>query len=150
MGREARLRLVVSNEPQAEELDQLRDFAAKVDDEDHWQRLLASAETDESRAELERVVGPLLPFRKPRCHAPTCESELPPLYQPVLIVRKRPEDGPIFAPIEIRICANCKAEMTVRDVLSEDIWRQVVNQCLGAGEPIPSRLLTELMFDRIQ
>jgi hypothetical protein len=150
MGHEARLRLVTKETPRAEELEQLREFASKVEDEAHWSRLLASAESDESRAELERVLGPLLPFRKPRCHSPSCESGLPPIWQPVLVVRKRPDDAPIWAPIEVRFCETCKKEMGVRDLMTDDIWRQITFQCLSSGEPIPVRLLTQLTFDRIQ
>lgn len=148
MGHESRLRLVTSTSPPAEDLEQLREFASQVEGEDHWSRLLASAETEESRAELERVVGPLLPFRKPRCHAPTCESGLPPVWTPVLLVRKRPEDGPIFAPIEIRLCDECKRTMKVRDAITDDIWTQIIRQTVAAGEPVPVRALSQLMFER--
>jgi hypothetical protein len=149
MGHASRLRLVTKDQPREEEREQLQAFADQVESEEHWTRLKASAETDDARAELERVVGPMLRFRQARCHTPLCDSGLPPLYQPVLVVRKRPDDPPIWAPIEIRVCAHCKDEMGVVDVLTDDIWGQITRQCIAGGEPIPVRLLTALSFDRV-
>jgi hypothetical protein len=149
MGHDTRLRLVRSNRVPPEDVAQLQAFADQVEDEAHWQRLLATAQTDDSRAELETVVGPMLKFRQPRCHTPECDSGEPPLFQPVLIVRKRPQDQ-IWAPLEFRVCDTCRAKITVGDLLTVDIWQQIVQQCLAAGEPIPVREMTSLMFDRVQ
>lgn len=148
MGRESRLRLVPRRDDDAER-EQLQAFANQVEDEAHWQRLLATAATDENRVELERVIGPLLKFRQARCHAPSCESGELPIWQPVLIVRKRASDSPSWAPIEIRVCGSCKDKMTVRDVLSDDIWSQIVSKSVAAGEPVPARILSSLTFYRV-
>lgn len=150
MGRDARIRLVVSNQLPDDTREQLQAFADAVEDEAHWQRLLGTATTDEAREELERVVAPMLRFRKARCHTPACDSGQLPIWQPVLVVRKRPEDPPMWAPIEVRYCDRCKDDMTVRDLLTGDIWSQIVRQCVAAGDPVPVRLLTGLLFDRLQ
>lgn len=127
----------------------LQAFADQVEDEAHWQQLLASADEDR-RADLERLVGPLLAFRRPRCAAPSCDSGLPPVYRPVLVVRKRLEDTPLYAPIEIGLCKTCKAQMRVGDAITDDIWTQIIRQCVACGYPVPDRALTALTFDRVQ
>jgi hypothetical protein len=156
VGAEARLRLVrptrrygTDDEPTEWERERLQQFADQVDSEAHWQRLLKTATTDAHRAELERIIGPLLRFRQSRCTSPGCESGLPAIYQPVLVLRKRPEDDPMWAPIELRLCEVCKAQMSARDLLVDDIWTQIIKQCVANGDPVPVRLLSQLTFDRV-
>lgn len=148
MGNAARSRLRLVTPDRIEGGDHLRGMAAQVRDEAHWQEILANAQDVATAAELERAVGPLLPFRNVRCHSPLCESGLPPVYQPVLVVRHQSWGDPIYAPVEIRICEECKASMLVGDVLADGIWEQVCAKCEAAGEPTPTRLLTQLTFDR--
>ncbi len=148
MGTAARARLRVVSPERIDGGDKLREMAALVRDEAHWSEILTSAETTEARDELERAVGPLLSFRNTRCHAPLCESGLSPIFQPVLVVRHQAWGDPIYVPIEIRLCEECKDEMRVGDALANGMWEQVVAKCDEAGEPTPTRILTQLTFDR--
>jgi hypothetical protein len=148
MGSAARTRLRLVTPDRIDGGDALREMAARITDEASWQAILASAQDDETRAELERVVGPLLAFRHPHCHTPLCESGLPPIYQPTLVVRHQAWGDPIYAPIEIRVCEDCKASMRVGDLMTSAIWGQICAKCDEAGEPTPTRILTQLTFDR--
>jgi hypothetical protein len=131
------------------ELDVVRSYAAQVTSEDHWKQILASAPSDQVRAELERTVGPLLSFRRAApCHTPECDSMLPAEYQPVLICYVTMGDAPLWAPLELRYCAKCKDDIRVGDVLTDGVWEQILKQCLEAGDN-PRRFLTQLSWDRV-
>lgn len=152
MGRASKLRLVKSVPKDALSVDEehLQAFADLVADEAHWKEILAKAETDASRAELERLVGPLLPFRKAwRCHRPDCDSGQPALWQPVFVLQHM--DGETsWAPLDIRLCEPCKGEATVEDLLTDAIWVQILAGCADAGlTSKPMRGGTVLQFQRV-
>jgi len=125
-------------------------MAAKVQDEAHWQSILAKAETDAQREELERVIGPLLAFRRPdtACTTPECDSGEPGVWQPVLVVANPvdPTDTS-WVPIELRLCDTCKAEASVEHFVTDDIWRQIIHAWDQPQWP-PVRRLTRLTWDR--
>lgn len=125
-------------------------LASNVVNEAHWQQVLASAETDEQRAELERVVGPMLPFRRAAaCTTPGCVSGKHGIWQPVLVVlAPQALDAPVHVPIELRLCDACKAEATLDDFLTDGIWLQVLSVWPGTDWP-PVRRLTTLQWDRV-
>lgn len=128
----------------------LQRLANSVQDDAHWQQVLDSATSPESRAELERVVGPLLPFRRAAvCTTPDCASGLTGVWQPVLVVASPlSPTAPSWVPIELRLCERCKAEATLGDFLTDGIWAQVLAQWDPHADP-PVRRLTTLTFDRI-
>lgn len=125
-------------------------MAARVQDETHWGQILASAETDAVRAELERVVGPLLAFRRAApCTTPDCDSGKHGQWQPVLVVANPLEaDTPSWVPIELRLCDDCKKDARLKDFLTDGIWAQVLKAWSADTLP-PVRRLTRLQFDRI-
>lgn len=135
----------------AQQRSQLHEMAAKVQDEAHWQSILKTAETDEQREELERVVGPLLHWRKPStaCTTPECSSDLG-VWQPVLVVAS-PLDPEVtsWVPIELRLCEACKADAVLADFMTDHIWRQVLDAWPHNSVPPPVRRLTTLQWDRI-
>lgn len=126
--------------------EELRAYAAQIQDEAQWSHILSQA-TPESRQELERVLGPLLRFRRHACASPGCEGK--PEYQPVLTVRASRFHDPIWAPLELRYCSACKdAIFGASALLTDDIWSQIVAQCEAAGEYPPAKYLTVLSWDR--
>ena len=124
-------------------------LANSVRDEQHWLQVLDSASSPESRDELERVVGPMLPFRRAAvCTTPDCASGQPGTWQPVLVVTSTVNPEAVsWVPIELRLCEACKTEATLSDFLTDDIWKQILEQ-IESGWP-PVRRLTTLTFDRI-
>lgn len=128
----------------------LQRLANAVVDEAHWQDVLGSAYDAETRAELERVVGPMLKFRRGAvCTTPDCGSGEHGIWQPVLVCRSAtaPEQDSAWVPIELRLCDTCKASATLEDFLTEDIWRQTLSQ--WTAEWPPTRHLTTLSWDRV-
>ncbi len=124
-------------------------LANSVESEAHWAQILKTAESPESRAELERVVGPMLPFRRAAvCTTPDCASGLPGLWQPVLVVRSPLAPDPAWVPIELHLCETCKNEATLEDFLTAGIWAQILDQ-FDATTPPPIRRLTTLSWDRV-
>lgn len=124
-------------------------LAAQVKSEAHWEHILSSAETEAQREELERVVGPLLPFRRAApCTTPDCETGKPGLWQPVLVVCSpiAPEDA-AHVPIELHLCDECKATASVEDFLVDSIWSQIVAAWDDPTIP-PVRQRTMLQWSR--
>lgn len=131
------------------EREAVQGLASKVRDEEHWQHILASAEGTQ-REELERVVGPMLPFRRAApCTTPECESGHMGMWRPVLVVSSplAPEDL-FYVPIDLNLCSICKVEAQVEDFLVDTIWSQILAAWQGEQYP-PVRRRTTLMFDRI-
>jgi hypothetical protein len=129
---------------------QLQAYAAAVRDEQHWQDILASAPSEETRHELERIIGPMLAFRRAAaCTTPGCESGKVGTWQPVLELRNPFSPDPIaWVPIELHLCDECKAEATVKDFLTPDVWSQILAQWDNDyGPPVHHR--TTLIFDRV-
>jgi hypothetical protein len=146
-----RIQRHVSAAQRALERQQLEKFAARVVDEQHWEDVLASCPTPETRAELERVIGPMLAFRRAApCTTPECTSGDIGLFQPVLEVRNpiTPDDV-AWVPIErLRLCQTCYAQARVQDFLTDDIWQQILLAWDPSAFP-PVRRLTTLTFDRV-
>jgi hypothetical protein len=145
----------VAHKPDATEAalqrQQLQRLASQVRDEDHWRDILASATTPEQRDELERVVAPLLPFRRASaCTTPDCDSGTPGMWQPVLKIASPidPAAG-AWVPIELRLCDACKAEATLDDFLTDGIWAQIMAALEDETVPPPTRARTSLTWDRI-
>lgn len=128
---------------------QVQQFAERVESEAHWAQILKSAPSAESRAELERVVGPLLRFRRPfLCTTPDCDSGQPGLWQPSLVIRPPGVDTQAWVPIELFLCETCKNEATLKDFLTDGIWEQIIEQLADQTLP-PVRRFTTLQWDRI-
>ncbi len=129
---------------------QVQALAAQVVDEAHWRTILESAETDEQRQELERVVGPMLTFRRAApCATPGCESGEQGLWQPVLVVSSPAAvTEPCYVPIELRLCGPCKADAQLSNFLTDGIWSQVLSAWPEPALP-PVRRLTTLSWDRM-
>lgn len=125
-------------------------LASNVVDEVHWQQVLASAETDEQRAELERVVGPMLAFRRAApCTTPSCTSGKVGMWTPTLLVASPQQpDVPVHVSIELRLCEDCKRDATLDDFLTDHIWLQVMG-AWPRGDFPPVRRLTMLQWDRV-
>ncbi len=126
----------------------LQNIANAVESEEQWAAILATAAPEQAE-ELERVVGPLLPFRRTQgCTTPGCESGQRGEYQPVLLARnpQHPEDV-FHVPIELHLCETCKAEAELSDFLTDEIWSQIM-LAWPHGEWPPVRRLTRLTFDR--
>jgi len=125
-------------------------LAAHVRDEDHWQQVLASAETAEQKEELERVVGPMLSFRRAAaCTSPGCASGKAGLWQPVLVVASpQAPDDPSWVPIELRLCDECHEDAQLADFLTDGVWLQVLSAWSHRDWP-PVRRLTRLQWDRV-
>lgn len=124
-------------------------LANSVQSEAHWAQILKSAPSEESRAELERVVAPRLPFRRTNlCTTPDCASGQPGDYQPVLVIRAPGVPEEAWVPIELRLCETCKNEAQLADFLTDSIWAQVLEQLAPTTIP-PVRRLTSLTWDRI-
>lgn len=128
----------------------LQRMASKVQSEAHWQQILGSATSAESRAELERVVGPMLSFRRAApCTTPDCESGKPGVWQPVLVVKSPIDpDTPAWVPIELHLCHDCKQEADLSHFLTDGVWQQVLEKW-DSELPPPIKRLTTLQFDRI-
>lgn len=125
----------------------LQKLASAVQDEDHWQQILQAA-TEEQREELERVVGPLLKFRRvAACTTSTCSSGKPGLWQPALEVLS-PDGSVSWVPIDLHLCDDCKQEATVEDFCTDAIWSQVLLSWPSDTLP-PLRNRTQLRFDRV-
>lgn len=125
-------------------------LVANVVDDAHWQQILAAAESDASREELERVVGPLLKFRRAApCTTPDCDSGEQGLWQPVLVVSSplAPDDRS-WVSIELRLCERCKAEATTQDFLTDGIWAQILDAWTHHQWP-PVRARTTLAWERV-
>lgn len=123
-------------------------LANSVESEAHWAQILKTADPD-SRVELERVVGPMLAFRRAAvCTTPDCDSGQPGLWQPVLVIRAPQVPEEAWVPIELKLCDSCKNEAQLSDFLTDSIWRQVLDQCAATTIP-PVRRLTTLTFDRV-
>jgi hypothetical protein len=147
MGRDAKLRLASTRTDEDFERQKLERFAELVTDEAHWQRILADA-SDASREELERVVGPMLSFRK--CLNKECTSGEPAIWLPVLLLRAYP-GGPTSRQMILgRVCTPCKDLITVEDVLTDDVWIRTVTSYTEAGKPWPYRPITTLTFEGVQ
>jgi hypothetical protein len=131
------------------QFDVVRGYANQVTDETHWAQILAAAPSDEVRVELERTVGPLLRFRRAApCSTASCQSLLPAVWQPVFVVHCTASDEPIWAPLEVHYCDTCKQEIRLADVMTDEVWGQILTKCQATGDN-PRRWLTELMWDRI-
>jgi hypothetical protein len=146
-----RIQRGATKEQRSLERRQVQRLANMVTDETHWQHILASAHTEEQREELERVVAPLLVFRRAAvCTTPECVSGQPGVYQPVLEVRSPlAAEDVAYVPIErLRLCEQCKAEAKVQHFLTDDIWQQIMGAWTESTIP-PVRRLTTLAFDRV-
>lgn len=127
-------------------------LVSAVKDEAHWQTILEKAETPESKAELERVVGPMLAFRKAApCTTPDCVSGLHGTWRPVLVVRSQLEPtSETWCPLEnLSLCKDCKEDAAVEDFLTETIQGQILAQCNEAGILPPTWRMTTLSWDRV-
>lgn len=143
----ARLHLKEKPTPTEAELQRhaVARLVANVRDEQHWQQILASAGEAE-RAELERVVAPMLPWRTAaKCTTPDCASGKPGIWQPCLEVRG--PDMLSYVPIELHLCDDCKAEAQLADFLTDTIWTQVMLAWTNGSPPL--RRLTTLAWDRV-
>lgn len=127
----------------------LQQMASRVLSEAHWQTILTSADGPQ-REELERVVGPLLAFRRAAvCTTPDCGSGEAGIWQPVLQVRSPLDVGEFaWVPIELRLCPSCKEEAQLDDFLTDAIWGQIMGAWADSTIP-PVRRLTTLAWDRI-
>lgn len=138
--------------PSQDEMEkaQLQRFASAVRDDEHWQAILRSADTDEQRAELNRVVGPLLPFRRASpCTTPDCDSGKTGTWQPVLMVSSPTAiTEPSYVPIELRLCEKCKEDAQLSHFLTDGIWSQILGAWDDPTRP-PVRRLTVLQWDRV-
>lgn len=149
------MRLLKEQRTPAEDLIErqgLQRLVNAVRDEAHWQDILAKAETPESRAELERVVGPMLPFRKAgHCTTPDCTSGLNGIWRPVLVVRSQLTPlSESWCPLEnLSLCKDCKDEAQVEDFLTGTIQAQILAQCEEAGILPPTWRMTTLSWDRV-
>lgn len=150
MGRESSvLRLVPKSQAakEAAERARLRDFADRVTDEAHWQAILDSAETPESRAELDRVVGPLLPFR--RCANKECESGDAGIWVPVLLFRCYLDGPTTRMTVQRKVCTVCREAITLDDILTDEVWARAIAAYLEADAAWPDRSLTTITFDPV-
>lgn len=143
---------IVRQRPSPSELElqrkQVAALVAAVESEAHWQQILNSA-TPESREELERVVGPMLPFRRAApCTTPGCDSGQHGVWQPVLVVGSPVSLEPSWVPVELRLCDQCKADAAVGDFLTDSIWDQILVNWPEPDAP-PVRRLVSLQFDRV-
>lgn len=145
MGRESRVREF----PNAEERERrkLIAFAQAVRDEDHWQQVLATSPNDDVRAELEAVVGPMLRWRRGCAHR-GCQSIEPAAYAVVLKLGF-PDRDSAETDLGVKVCHPCRAIVTVDDVLTDDLWSGVIQQCVQQGAPIPVRGLCTLRFEAL-
>lgn len=145
---------IVKKPKQASEEDlqrqALQRLANNVTNEEHWQTILASAPSEENRDEIERVVGPLLTFRRAApCTTPDCQSGLPSLWQPVLVVASSlTPDELSWVTIELRLCDECKQEARLGHFLTDSVWTQII-AAWDSETPPPVRRLTTLSWDRI-
>lgn len=137
-------------EVEESERKRLMTLASRVQDEKHWQDVLDGCATEVQREELERVLGPMLRFRRGApCTSPGCSSGKHGIWQPVLVVRSPVDiESPSWVPIELRLCDDCKAEADVADFLTDSIWAQILTQWEKELPP-PVRLLSQLKFDRV-
>lgn len=128
---------------------QVQQLASRVSSEEHWTAILASAGTDDQREELERVVGPMLTFRRAAaCTTPDCDSGDPGVWTPVLEVRSPfAQNDPSWVPIELRLCESCKADAQLASFLTEGIWSQVLANWDDPAMP-PVQRLTSLTWER--
>ena len=127
----------------------LQKIASAIESEEQWREVLAKA-TPEQAEELERVVGPLLPFRCAGvCTTPDCTSGKVGAYQPVLVVSnpQRPEED-FHVPIELTLCEDCMKDAALEDFLTDALWSQVI-LAWPHGEWPPVRRRTKLRFDRV-
>jgi hypothetical protein len=156
MGRASRLKLVPP--PQREvrievgyaevEGAELVNYANQITSEEQWQELLGKADSDETREELNRVIGPLLPFRRAApCHTPGCFGVA--IWEPSFELHSRNQTDPIWAPLEVRYCEACKKEATLDALLPDSVWSQILEQMSEAGEERPVRWLTKLNWNRV-
>ena len=138
--------------PSQRELERqaVQSLANRVSDEAHWQQILSTTQTQEQREELERVVGPMLSFRRSApCTTPECESGEHGVWQPVLVVASPlAPDEPSWVPIELKLCTSCKESASVEHFLTDDIWAQVLSAWPDPTLP-PVRRLVTLQFDRV-
>ena len=127
----------------------LQRIANAVESEEHWRRILDAA-GPEQRDELERVVGPLLRFRRSSpCTTPDCESGKAGEYQPVLEVVSATDATDIFhVPIELKLCEDCQKGAVREDFLTDALWAQVIMAWPSSEYP-PLRSRTRLRFDRV-
>jgi hypothetical protein len=148
MGRESRtLKLVKPPPPDEDEaVAQILAYADQVADPVHWAQMLDSTDPT-TRANLEAVIGPYLRWR--RCRTPDCDSTLPPIWQPTLLIACTGTETLYETSLELRYCERCQADIQLGDLLTDDIWQQVLDQCLAEGEH-PRRWLTRLRWDRLQ
>lgn len=152
------MKIVRRKEKTEEELERaaLARMASQVQDEAHWRQILSNADTDAQREELERVIGPMLTFRRALpCNNPDCDSTLPAIWQPVLVVSNpvTPEDQS-WVPIELRYCDRCKRDAAVEDFVTDGIWEQVMAHWpTGSKEepgPLPpTRSRSTLAWDQV-
>lgn len=124
----------------------LQALANGVQDEAHWDEILSQA-TPEQREELERVVAPLLKFRRAAvCTTPNCTSGQPGMWEPTLEMLS-PDGTVSWAPLSLRLCDRCKAAASVEAFCTDAIWRQVLLSWQPDVLP-PLRHRTQLRFDR--
>lgn len=138
--------------PTEEELQRqaVQRLANAVESEAHWAQILRDAPSPANREELERVVGPMLKFRRTfLCTTPDCDSGKPGLWQPSLVIRAPGFDATAWVPVELFLCETCKLDATLRDFLTDSIWAQVLEQ-FDPTTPPPVRRLTTLQWDRVQ
>lgn len=103
----------------------LQRLADAVQDEAHWQQILDQA-APEQREELERVVGPLLKFKRTKaCTTPDCTSGKHGTWQPVLEVATLDGES-AWVPIELHLCDDCKEGATTQDFMTDGIWAQIM------------------------
>jgi hypothetical protein len=147
------LKIAKKAAPTEQELQKraLQQWANRVESEAHWAQILRDAPSSESRAELERVVGPLLTFRRTfLCTTPDCDSGQPGIWQPTLVIRPPGVDTQAWVPIELLLCETCKLDASLKDFLTESIWAQVLDQFTDPTTPPPVKRLTTLEWSRVQ
>lgn len=125
---------------------QLQRMADAVQNEAHWHEILKTASQAE-REELERVVGPLLKFRRTLvCDTPDCTSQKEAKWQPSLRV-VNPDGAESYVPIERKYCDECKKSASMGDFLTSDIWTQILVNWPKDWQP-PVRRHTTLTWDK--
>lgn len=148
------IRISTPRAARAAEMARLRTMASQIQSEAHWDAIKASMPAKNAE-ELEAVLGPMLRHRQAVvCRTPDCDSGQPPIWTPVLSVRS------LLAPdgqdewivrVEVQYCEECHAAITVDHILTDDIWRQIVNDWPHQDRHSPpSRNKTALGWERPQ
>lgn len=126
----------------------LQRLADAVRDEEHWQQILDFDTRPEVQEELERLVGPMLRFR--RCDNVNCETKGRGIWRPVLLVRGWPEGPTDRIEVLRKVCTDCREETDLSDLLTDEVWERAIDGFKRVGrEWLPRRTLTTLTWDAV-